>query len=359
MKPPELVRLKRHNDHVARGEAGEAGVISTMAQRREKKSPAAEQLEVLGKLAEGPLDAGGVASLRQALRSSDNRVVARAAGIIKERRLDGFTQDLLGAFDCLRTAPTKSDAGCVAKLAVIEALDFTDCPDARPFLQAARMVQLEPSWGGAVDSAGPLRARAILALANLGHPDILLLSAELLSDAEAGVRQAAADAVAHCGARHGAALLLMASRRDAEDPMVVQAALSGLLSLAADWALPLLRELLDGPSQARELAAEVLGQSSREDAMDVLLEFIENCPLAAARAVVVNAIGLHRSDRALDALLKMIAEGRSVDAVASVRALSSRKFDPRLRQRVQDEVRQRKDVAVDQAFAEAFDVRKM
>lgn len=321
---------------------------------RKKRQPIAEEVHALGELSRGLIDPPALERLHQALLSPHALVVARAARIVKDRRLDGFAPALLAAFERFQT---ESDPGCAAKLAAIEALDFADHPDARPFLAAARIVQLEPAWGGAVDVAAPLRARAVLALANLGYPDILLLGGELLADAAAAVRQAAAGALAHSGARAGAGLLLVALGRGEEDPNVLVACMAGLLTLAPDWGLPRLREILLGVDpEMRELAAVALGESNREDALDLLLEFVDTSPLARDRAVVLSAVGLHRSDRAVEALLQTIARGRTPDATAAIHALGSRKFDARLRQRVREAVAERPEAAVAHAFAEVFDV---
>lgn len=321
-----------------------------------KKRPTVEdEVRELGRLVAGPLDPAALESLRLALQSVHGRVVARAARIVKERRQEGFAADLVGAFDGFRDAPPKSDPGCAAKLAVLEALDFTGYSESQIFLDAARMVQLEPAWGPPVDAAGPLRARAILALANIGYADILLLAGELLADGEAIVRQATAEALAHCGARAGAGLLLLALARSGEDPLVQGAYLSALLELAPDWALPRLRKLLaEGDSSARELAATVLGQSRREDSLDLLLEFVDRSPLASERAVILEAVGLHRSERALESLLGIIRTAREADAGVAVKALGCRKYEARVRERVRETVSMRSDATVEKAFIEAF-----
>ncbi|MBI4864539.1 MAG: HEAT repeat domain-containing protein, partial [Candidatus Riflebacteria bacterium] len=223
------------------------------------------------------------------------------------------------------------------------------------FLAASRHVQLEPSWGAPVDTATALRARGVLALANLGYPDLLLVAGELLSDDSPPVRQAAAEALTHCGDRSGAGLLLAVFRRADEDPVVATAVLSGILSLAPDWGLPRAGALLSGPDDsARELAAIALGQSGLDEAATLLIAYLNDTPLASRRAFAVRGLGLHRSDRALEALLEIVAGGTPADAAAAVAALSPRRFDPRVRDRVRAAAERNRSANLERALQDAF-----
>jgi HEAT repeat protein len=330
-----------------------------MAPERSRKSkrPALEDaLAELGRLGTaGPLATEGIARLRAALADARSLVVARAARIVKERTLDAFASDLVAAFERFLTDAVKTDPGCNAKLAAIEALDYTDHADPDPFLAASRHVQLEPAWGRPVDTAAPLRARAVRALARLGHPDLALVAGELLADPDPPVRLAAAEALAHSGDRSAAGLLALMARRGDEDPVAHTAYLCGLLALAPDHGLPRLAAMLSGKDAAlADLAAIALGQSGRDDAAGVLIEFMQSTPLAAERIVAVRALGLHRSDRALDVLLAIVADGPARDAEAAVRALSARRFEPRVSERVRDAVARSGRSGLEAVLAEAF-----
>ncbi|MBM3462223.1 MAG: hypothetical protein FJX76_08995 [Armatimonadetes bacterium] len=321
-----------------------------------KRAGASDEARALAEMARGPLDGDALEKIRRALGSAQHVVVARAAKIIREGALNGFESDLLEAFERFRMLSAKEDPGCLAKLALIEALDFGNCRDAQPFLIAAQIVQPEPVWGGRSDSAGPVRARALLALANLGFEDLVLLAADKMGDGDPAVRQAAADALAHCGARAGAAVLLMAAQRERDAPPVLLACFAGLLALAPDWGLPHLRKTLEGHDGAqRELAAIALGESRRDDALDLLVEFAEQTPLARERAQTFRAIAMHRSERALEYLLKVILEGRAGDAVAAVKALGDQREDARIAARVRQAAEKRSEATVSAAFEETFE----
>jgi HEAT repeat protein len=275
-----------------------------------------------------------------ALTSGKSLLVARAAHLIREHSLENFDDELRAAFEQFVPLPYKSDPSCHAKLALLEALDYGESQSAGPFLRAVRIVQKEPAWGPPVDTAAGVRARGIVGLARLGHDDLELYAAELLVDPEPPVRQAALDALAHRG--RGAALALHKLEVGDEDPMVLLAAMSALVSLSPEWGLEKLAPMLDGDN--RELAALALGQSRSDAALDLLLKTLENCVRAEDRKQLHRGIGMHRSDRALDSLLEIIREGHVQDAISAIAALHVRRFDPGVADRVKKAAK-RKELA--------------
>ena len=326
-----------------------------MSPPRRKKDALAEDLARLAGLRSGPLAAEDLAYLKATLARGVSFAAARAARVVRERALEGFEPELVACWKRFLDNPVKTDPGCEAKLAALEALDASGTYDAEPFEVAARYVQKEPSYGPPVDTATGVRARAIRALANMGYRDLALVAGELLADESPPVRQAAAEAVAHAGDRGGAGLLLLAAIRGDEDPVVQTAYWSGLLELALDHVLPRLRKLLLGPdADARELAAIALGNSGKAEAAELLVEAMEATPLAAERALSIRALGLHRSDRALAVLIGLIADGPPGDAAEAVRALAPRRFETKARERIEAAVRARASPALDAVLREAF-----
>jgi HEAT repeat protein len=329
-----------------------------MATRRPARDPGAAarparkpsrleaELEALEAACAAPASAEAATRLRAALREGPATIAARAAAIIRQHALDGFADDLVAAFRRLLVDPVKSDPGCVAKVAALEALDFGGHDDAAPFVEATAHVQLEPAWGPPVDTATGVRARGVLALARLSHPDLSVIAGALLADPASPVRQAAAEALASTGDRAQAGALALRFAAGDEDPLVVLACASGLLALAPEHALPRLRAALGGADEeAREVAAMALGQSSRPEALDALVAALDAAALAADRAIVLRALGLQRSERAVEALLGVVANGGLRDAEAAIAGLGTRRFDAGVRERTAAAARRNPEAA--------------
>jgi len=299
-----------------------------------KRASVQAQLAVLEATVNDASSAEAHATLREAIRTGPGLVAARAARIVRERGLAGFDDDLIGMFRRLLADPVKNDPGCLGKLAALEALDFGSHDDGAIFLEATRTFQPEPAWGPPVDTASGVRARGVLALARLAHHDLSLVAGGLLADPESPVRQAAAEALAANGDRALAGAVALRWRLGDDDPLVVLACMTGLLALAPDHALPRLRDALHGADDgARELAALALGQSTRPEALDMLLAHLEAAPRASERAPTLRALGLQRNDRALAVLLEVVQTGTIQDAEAAVAGLAARRFDAGVRER--------------------------
>jgi len=325
--------------------------VTAVAAKGTKPRSFEEELAALSGVAANPRSEDARALLRAGLASKRSLVVARAARLIKEHLVDGFEDELKAAFARHLLDPVKNDPTCAAKLATIEALDYCESSDAAPFLRAV----VHEQWEGGNDTAAPLRARAILALARIGHDELDFAAAQLLTDKTASVRQAALDALAHRGDRANAALALFKLRAGDEDPMVSLAAMTALVALAPARGIDELQRLVDGEAEEpREMAAVALGQSRRDEAVTVLVDALERCTRAEERAPLFRGLGLHRSDRALDALLQVIANSREADARAAIDALGARRFEPGIVERVRAAAKQndRADLAaiVDAVF---------
>src|SRR5690348_1064785 len=106
-----------------------------------------------------------VGELRKRIGDRSNLVVAAAATLAGENALTGLARDLERAFDRFLVNPVKEDKLCRAKIAIVRALDRMEHRAPDVFRKAAEHVQFEPVWGGTEDSAPPLRAAALVALA--------------------------------------------------------------------------------------------------------------------------------------------------------------------------------------------------
>jgi hypothetical protein len=117
--------------------------------RRSRPNRFEKELEALRPALADPDSPASHAILRTALNRSGSFVAAKAAAAIREHLLGGFEEDLKAAFERFMKDSVKTDPGCKAKLAALEALDYLESLDPAPFLTALRYFQKEPGWGSA------------------------------------------------------------------------------------------------------------------------------------------------------------------------------------------------------------------
>jgi HEAT repeat protein len=303
-------------------------------------------------------DAEKRAAVRVGLQSAHARVLLRAAHIARAASIEGIAPDLALAFTRLLPLGAAVDPGCHAKIAVLDALDASAWPGEEPFITAVRVVQREKAFGPPyhVDTAAGVRARGVLALMRQGYRDLPLIAAELLADPEAAARGAAADALGAHGLRDAAGPLISRIAHGDEDPTVTVSCFTALLALAPDWTMAMLRRGHCGAREIdRELASVALGTSRREDALDLLIDWLSTSVAASVRETMLVAIGLHRTERALAVLLERLADGPELDAIAAARGLRARRFDAGVVARATEAASARSD-RVKRAIAEELDV---
>lgn len=265
-----------------------------------------------------------LAALTRALQSGQGALVAHAASHPRAREQPSLEGPLARGYESLFEDGARTDPGCRGKLAALEALDALEGVGREPFVRALEHTQREPVWGKTVDTAGPLRARGAAGLARRGHPEFLLHMARLLRDEDPTARRAAAEAIAHRGDEAGAALLECKLGFPEQDAFVEFLCMRGLYSLAPAWGLRSLEGYLADPVRPdrAELAALVLGQSPRPEALAPLLRALAQAVVPSERAPLLRALGQHRGEGALEALLQTLEKGREADAREAAWSLS-------------------------------------
>ena len=302
-----------------------------------KRSSSDAALEALRRAREEPDSPASRERIREALGHQNWLVVSEAANLVAERSLDGCADALGRVWARFVENGAKTDPGCRAKEAALTALDRLEIFDPEPFLCAVRHRQFERAAGGAVDTAGGVRLRALFALFRLNHPDAPLYAGELLSDASASVRAGVCHAIAHYGSRSSAGLLVHKLASGDDDPSVLAECAAALLSAAADFAIPVLRAWLEGFDEVQqECAALAFGQSRQREAVDALIGWVEQAVLEAQIEVGVRALGVSRTERAREYLLTLVESGSLLRARHAVEALAIHRYDPELCARVRE-----------------------
>jgi HEAT repeat protein len=288
-----------------------------------------ERLQELSRDSDALNASTGIATLHEALSSRDRLAIIAAAKLIAEHTLTGHSARLAEAYRAIASERGSADPGCFAKEALLGALEAVEHQDPTLFAEAAWHVQLEKSKGGLRDSAANVRARAVLSLARLGHPDLIPIFGARLGDEDPAVRLAAATAIAHRGHRDGAGLLLL--RLGAGDPVeaILLECLRALFAVAPDLALQQARTMLQNPRD-RDRALQALGTAPSDQAIQLLQDQLSAAALASLRKPIIEALSLSRRQSARSLLLDLIVSDKESDAEVALEALAIHRYDSRL-----------------------------
>lgn len=291
----------------------------------------------LGELAGAPdvSTPASLALLREALGSSQQRAVVQAAELVGKHGVASLVPALAEAYRSLAGAKAEQDAGCLAKEALVIALEALESNDAGLFAAAAGCRQLERSKNLERETAARVRARGLIGLARVGHPDFLLLAGAGLGDRDASLRLTAARVIGHRGQYEGAGLLLLRLHASEELPEVASECLRSLLMLAPEHAVGYASNALRVASESeREHLLHALGSANDERAIELLTGELDRVSLASDRAQVIEAIGLSRRASARALLLTLLRESAPAEANVALSALAIHRYDPRLREQL-------------------------
>lgn len=273
------------------------------------------------------------AALAGALAADQAPAAAKAARMAAERGLTELQPALAQAFGRFLLRPVKSDPGCLAKTAIVEALSRLGHDDPDVYLRGIRHVQLEPVFGGKVDTAVDLRGASAFGLVAIGHPGVLYELADLLADREAPARISAARALAALGSDDAVPLLRLRALIGDDEPRVMAEYLLAILKLQPSSGMPLATRLLDEPGRA-EAAATALGESRLAQAFAPLREWVGRTLAPDLRRAGLLALGRLRSEEAFEYLLQILEESRGAAALDALQALGQGRGDAALAERV-------------------------
>jgi hypothetical protein len=282
--------------------------------------------------------------LRAAAQSSTGFLVAAAADLIAEHRLEPAVAELAPAFVRLRDDGAKRDPACRGKLAIAKALHALDHWDDQVFVAGLRYEQKE-GWGGD-DTAAELRGVCGLAHAHFGRPDALDALAGLLGDPQRVTRVAAAQGLGDAGRPDATALLRFKVMLGDPEGEVLAACLESLVSLAREASYDFMLGLLAGHDERAEVAALTLGGGRFTEAFDALSAWCIGATTDQRHRIGYLALALLRADPATEYLLEAIRTHGKLDALAAARALSTFKEDATLGDQVRDAAQHQKERVV-------------
>ncbi len=262
-------------------------------------------------------------------------VVAGAAKLVVRHGLSQAAADLHAAFERLLEDPAKRDPQCRGKLAVVEALAELEADSEAIYRRGLTWVQLEPVWGGTVDTAAPLRGACAHALVNLRVWDLMARLTDLLADPERPARIAAIHALVASGRPEAIYVLRLQARLRDPELEITSACFEGVLALDEAEGVDFVVEHLKDPDPAIvDNALIALGHSRREDALPPLIQWLREVPAPGQAGVGFAAVVAHRSEAGMIFLLERLAQGALPEALQVLDALSPLAFDPRTVERV-------------------------
>jgi HEAT repeat protein len=287
----------------------------------------------------------GRAQLVKALASKSNLVAAKAARITGDAQWVELADDLVKAFDRFITRGSIPDKGCVALIAIARALYGLDYDDAELFLKGMRHVQMEPVWGGSVDTAVELRAVCAMGLASTRYSDTLRELVDLLADSEWQARAGAARAIgsiAANGSEAASLLLRLKALTGDREPDVIADCFSGLLGASGQNAVRFVTSFAEARDpEVRDAAILSLGASRRPEAIEWLKERFGAVADVATRKCILLSLATSRTEAAMEFLLVVIRDGSEQASAMAVAAMEISRADPRIQAEVTKALQER------------------
>ena len=299
------------------------------------KSRKLESLLAQLKQLQDPTSGEDLIQLQRILASKYALAVAQAAKMAGKYELTHLRPDLVKAFQRFMVNPAQTDPNCLAKAALADTLYQFGSYEETVFLSGIQHIQMEPVWGGQVDTAPKLRGICALGLVRMNYPNLLTELADLLADPEAPARIAAARAIAYSENEAGIPLLRLRVRVG-DEPEVLSECLAALLKLAPTQSLDFVSRFLDHPSaQVQELVALVMGEARLSAAFPILQAWWKRTSEPDLRQTGLLAIAMLRQDPPLQFLLSLIEDGTDQAARDAIAALDLYRHDPQVWRQVQ------------------------
>ncbi len=294
-------------------------------------------------------------TLAAALACPDPRVITKACDAAVALQARECADALARAYARLHEAPAEDDPGCLAKEAIVRALAHLDCYAENVFLKALAHVQMEPTWGGKVDTAGGLRGQAGHALAKGGYVNIHFVLAALVVDPQPAARRMAILALAFTATESAELILRLKVHAGDSEPDIVPACLAALMEVNQARSFAFVRDWLESASEdIAEGAALALGESRHPEAFETLREAWERAD-GMFRERLCTPMALTRSKEAFDFLLTALREAPPAVAAKALEALAIFAPRPEHRALIERTAIKRREPFVTAAYREHFE----
>lgn len=268
----------------------------------------------------GPINEVAISELKHALNGHNSLLASMAADIAAKNDLNELIPDMIAAFERFMIDGARTDKQCSAKTSIINALNKLEFTGDKVFLTGASCVQMEPVYGGRVDTAVHVRSGCAFALARIEHPDAHYILTELLVDPEHVVRASAAKALGYLAHPESELLLRFKALTGDSEPEVMRECFEGLMAMAPERSLSFVARYARAGDVVSQYAALAISNSRLPQAYDILRECWDDFPSPTARRMLILPIALVRSNESFNFLLDIV---RTADVNTAAEAISA------------------------------------
>ncbi len=307
-----------------------------------KRDPIEQALNRISALKAADVDAAFVDELRTLLNDRSNLVAAKAAKLAGARRVAALTPELVAAFHKLIADAPRVDKHCAVLTEIVAALYEMDYAEPEVFRRGLSHVQMEPSYGGAVDAAAQLRGLCAMGLVRTRDREALADVVALLVDPEPPARIGAVRALATNGGEAGALALRLKVLTGESEPEVLAECFFGLLAAQSASSVAFVARYVDAEEAAiAEAAILALGASRGPHAIPVLKEKWERTGPGPMKKVLLFALATSRNEEALQFLLALLGSAPIGTAIEVLSALCEQRPSESIRAAIQSAVEHR------------------
>jgi len=310
-----------------------------------KRSTTDEKIQALNALAAGA-DADVLhKELHHALHLKNNFVVAKAAKICGEKLLYDCIDALYQAWHTFMQKPLERDKTCAAKRAIARALFDLDFDNFAFYIDGIHYIQMEPVYGGHVDTAVDVRCTCAMGLASSGHPRVIIELLPMLYDDDMHARMGAVKAMEVVKPFEAEMAIRQKILAGDPEPTVIGQCFDSLLRIEPEYSADFIAAYLQDPvEEIGEYAALALGESRSESALAHLLEQCHLDYPNLPRAILFRALALSRRDQAQQFLLDVIENEADSSVAYALQALATFYYDDDISARVMDRLEKRGDI---------------
>lgn len=322
----------------------------------QKKLSTEAKIENLAKIVESGDKEQSQLALSKALKEKSNFLVAKAAQWCGEHLNYELIPDLVNAYDRFLQKPFESDKTCAAKRAIARALYELDYDNVEFYKAGIKYIQLEPVWGGHVDTAVELRCTSALGLGSSDDPRAMLNIIELVHDEEPQARICALKALELMQSHQAEVVLRYKILQGDAETEVINQCFSSLMKLAPEESLDFVANFLEENHEInKEGAALALGESRLDEALTLLIEISDQTPpFDPFQLLIFQAIALQRNDKAFEYLLNTIKIDEDRSAGNAITALSVYNYNSELKTKIETMLAKNNSSQLNKIFKEKW-----